>query len=193
DLRPCHLLAVAEYAFGRGQQAITFVEEGNGADVADRLVLDIGQSGVDFEILQKPEHLYRGARYHAKADVRMAGAKRCRERGDHAEHGRDCRDPDLARKLVLQRIDFLAHRPGIADDAPRPIQRTLAFGGKALKTRTALYQHYAENFLQLLETGRHRRLRDTAGLRRASKMTLLGQRQQKFKLVYQDVPQRFQG
>ena len=187
------LLAIAEHAVRRGQQTITFVVKRNGADIADRLVLDIGQPGIDLEIFEQAKNVSRGAGHHPKPDIRVTRAKRRRQRGDHAEHGRDRRDPDFARKLLLQRIDLLTHGAGIADDAPRPIQRALAFRRKPLKARAPLHQHHAKNFLQLLEAGRHRRLRDAAGLRGPSEMAFLGERQQKFKLVDQDVPQRFQG
>jgi len=43
----------------------------------------------------------------------------------------------------------------------------------------------------LLETGRHRRLCDAKGLRGAPEVTLLGQREQKFKLVDQEDPHDF--
>ena len=88
--------------------------------------------------------------------------------------------------LSLSAVDLLPHRAGIADDAPRPVERALALGRKALEARAALHQHHAEDFLELLEAGRHRRLGDAAGLGGAPEMTLLGQRQQKFKLVDQE-------
>ena len=86
---------------------------------------------------------------------------------------------------MLQRVDLLAHRAGIAHDPPRPVQRPLAFGRKSLEAGPALDQHHAEDLLELLEPGRHGRLGDAAGLCRPSKMPLLGQRQQQFKLVDQ--------
>ena len=89
---------------------------------------------------------------------------------------------------VFERVDFLPHRAGIADDAPRPVERPLALRRKALEPRAALHQHDAEDFLELLEAGRHRRLGDAAGLRGAPEMPFLGQRQQQFKLVDQKQP-----
>src|SRR4029077_73285 len=85
-----------------------------------------------------------------------------------------------------QRVDFLMHRAGVADDAPRPVERAFAFGRKTLKPRPALHQHDAEHFLELLEAGRHRRLSDAAGFPSAPEVTLLGQCKQKFKLVDQE-------
>jgi len=59
-------------------------------------------------------------------------------------------------------------------------------GVKSLETRAALHQHDAQNFLELLEAGRHRRLGDAAGLGRPAEVALFRQRQQKFKLVDQE-------
>ena len=172
-------------ASGDGQQPIALVVERNGANLADRLVLDIGQPGIDLEIFQQAQHVGRRAGLDAKAHVGIARAKRRRQRRHHAEHGRDRRDPDLAGELVLEAVDLLPHRAGVADDAPRPVERALAFRRKALKARAALHQHDAEDFLELLEAGRHRRLGDAAGFRGPSEMPLLCERQQKFKLVDQ--------
>jgi hypothetical protein len=114
--------------------------------------------------------------------------RRC-QRGHHAEHGGNRRDADFAGKSVLQRVDFLTHGAGVADNAPRPVKRAFAFGCKTLKPRPALHQHDAEDFLELLEAGRHRRLGDPTSFRSASEVTLLGQCKQKFKLVNQEHPQ----
>src|ERR1700690_1469501 len=115
----------------------------------------------------------------------MPGPERRGQRSDHAERGRDRGNGDLTGKTVLERIDFLTHRAGIADDAARPVQRPLTLGRKTLKPRAALHQHDAEDFLKLLQAGRHRRLGHATGLGGASKVTFLGQRQQQFKLVDQ--------
>jgi hypothetical protein len=88
----------------------------------------------------------------------------------------------------LQGVDLLPHRPHVADDPPRPVQRALALRGESLKPRTALHQHHAENFLELLDAGRHRRLGHAAGFGGAAEMAFLGQRQQQFELVDQKRP-----
>ena len=91
DFLPGHLLAIAEHGVGRRQQAVALVVERNGAHLADRLVLDIGQPGVDLEIFQQPQHIGRGAGLDAKAHVGMARAERRRQLRHHAEHGRESR------------------------------------------------------------------------------------------------------
>ena len=115
----------------------------------------------------------------------VARAERRRQLCHHAEHGGDRGEPDLAGELVLEAVDLLPHRAGVADDPPRPVERAFALRRKALEPRTALHQHDAENFLELLEAGRHGRLGDAAGLRSPSEMPLLCERQQQFKLVDQ--------
>ena len=186
DFLPGDLLAIAEHGVGRRQQAIALVVERNGANLADRLVLDIGQPGIDLEIFQQAQHVGRGAGLDPETHVGMARAERRRQRRHHAEHGRDRGDPDLAGELVLEAVDLLPHRAGVADDPPRPVERAFALGRKALKAGAALHQHDAEDFLELLEAGRHGRLGDAAGFRRPSEMPLLCERQQKFKLVDQE-------
>ena len=121
----------------------------------------------------------------------MAGPKWRGERSDHAKRGRNRCDGDLSGKPLLEGIDLLPHRAGVADDAPRPVERALSFRGKALEPRSALHQHDAEDFLELLEAGRHRRLGDATGLGGAPEMTFLGQREQQFKLVDQKEPHYF--
>ena len=81
----------------------------------------------------------------------------------------------------------MAHRAGVADDAPRPVERPLALGREALEAGATLHQHHAEKFFQLFEARRHRRLGDAARLGRPPEMPLLGERQQKFKLVDQEL------
>src|ERR1700733_13246900 len=115
----------------------------------------------------------------------MTGPKRRGERCDHAKRGRYSRDGDLSGETVLEGIDLLAHRAGVADNAPRPVERALPLRRKALAPRSALHQPDAEDFLELLEAGRHRRLGDAAGLGGAPEMTFLCQREQQFKLIDQ--------
>ena len=144
---------------------------------------DIAQRGIDLEIFQQRERGDRGRGDDAKAHVRMARAKRRRQLREHAERGRDRRDRDLAGETFLECIDLLPHRSGIADDAARPVERALAFRRESLKARTALHQHDAEELLELLDAGRHRRLRHAAGFRGAPEMPLLRERQKKFKFI----------
>ena len=65
------------------------------------------------------------------------------------------------------------------------VENPLAFGGKALKTRTAIDQPDPKHILKLLQPRREGRLGHAADFRRAAEMAFAGQRQQEFELVYQ--------
>jgi hypothetical protein len=51
---------------------------------------------------------------------------------------------------VTQRVDFLAHGAGVADDAPRPVEHALTLRGEALKARAAVDQQHAHLFFEVL-------------------------------------------
>ena len=53
DLRPGHALAVAERRVGRGEQLIALLIERHRVDAAERLVVEIGDAGVDLEIVEQ--------------------------------------------------------------------------------------------------------------------------------------------
>ncbi len=52
DLGPGYRIAVAERAVGGGEQTILLAIERHGLHPAERLVVEIGQAGVDLQILQ---------------------------------------------------------------------------------------------------------------------------------------------
>ena len=60
-------------------------------------------------------------------------------------------------------------------------------GVKPTKREPRCDQHHAEDFLELLQAGRHRRLGDAAGFGGAAEMPFLGQSQQEFEFVDQAV------
>ena len=78
-----------------------------------------------------------------------------------------------------------AHRARVADDAARPVEHALAFRREALEARAAVDQQHAHRLLELLDSGRQRRLGDAAGLGGAAEMLLAGQRQEEFELIDQ--------
>jgi hypothetical protein len=79
---------------------------------------------------------------------------------------------------MLQPVDLVTHRAGIAHDPPRPIERPLALRRETLEAGAALDQHHAEDLLELLQPGRHRRLRHAAHFGGPAEMPFLRQRQQ---------------
>ena len=84
---------------------------------------------------------------------------------------------------MTERIDLLAHRAGVADDAPGPFEHAFAFRGEALEARAAIHQQHAHLFFELLHAGRQGRLGHSAGLGGAAEVLLAGQRQDEIELV----------
>jgi hypothetical protein len=83
-------------------------------------------------------------------------------------------------------VHLLAHRPAIADDAPRPIQHPLTFRRKILKPRAAIDQKDTERIFQLFDASRQSGLGDAASFGGAGKMLFARQSKEKFKLIDQD-------
>ena len=89
----------------------------------------------------------------------------------------------MSGEAALQRVDLLAHGARVADDAARPIEHALAFGGEPLEPRTALHEQHAERILELLDAGREGRLAHAAGLGGMTEMPLARERDHEFELV----------
>ena len=98
----------------------------------------------------------------------MLGAIRRRQHGRHGERGGNSGHLDVAGQAALERVDVLAHRSCVADEAARRLKHPLALGVNP-KPRTALYEQYAEHVLQIFDSRRQGRLADTAGFRCAAK------------------------
>jgi hypothetical protein len=84
---------------------------------------------------------------------------------------------------VPQRVDLLAHRAAVADDAARPVEHALAFRGEAAEARAAVDQQHAHLLLELFDPRRQGRLRHPAGLRRAAEVPFPGERQDEVEFV----------
>jgi hypothetical protein len=70
----------------------------------------------------------------------------------------------------------------IADDAARPLERALAFGGQPDESGATLHQPDVEHFLELFQPQRQRGLRDRTGLCGTAEVSLPGNGEQVFKL-----------
>lgn len=183
DLVPTDALAVAERRVGGRHQSIALAIERHHSHPAHRLVVNIGEARLHFEIFQHCQNLDRCARPDGKRDGRMPGTERRRQLCHHRQGGRHGRDLDVAGKALFQRADLLLHGARIADNAARPAQHALAFGRKAVEARAALHQQHPEHILELLDAGREGRLGHAASLRSAPEMPLVGERNQIFELV----------
>ena len=166
-----------------GEQPVALPIERQGADLPERLIVEIGEPGVDLKIVEHGENFARGLRQNGEAHVGMLLAEGRRQLRRHAERGRHGGDGQMADEGGLWRADFLAHRAGVADDALGPFQHALAIGGEAVKARAAIDEQDAEAVLELLYAGRQRRLGDAAAFRGAAEIALARESQQKFELV----------
>ena len=157
----------------------------HGVDPAERLVVEVGQPGVDLQIFELRQHLDRGARQDRELHVGMAHAERGGEACHHRERGGDGGDAQPPGQAVTQRLELLPHGAGVAHDAPCPVEHPLALRGEALEAGPAVDQQHAHGFLELLDPGGQRGLGHAAGLGRAAEMPLARQRQKEFQLIDQ--------
>jgi len=113
----------------------------------------------------------------------MLGAIGRRQHRGHCERGRDRGDLDAADETALEHVNILPHRAGIAHDAPRPFEHTLAFCRKPNKARAPIDQQHTEHVFEKFGVGRQRRLADVAGLCRAAEVLLTCERDDAFEFV----------
>jgi hypothetical protein len=172
DLLPGDLIAIAEWTVCGGKQPVVPMVKRDCLDPTERLVVQIGHAGVDLEILEQPQDLDGGTRQDRKRDVGMARPIGRRQRRYHRQRRGHGRDPEMAGKPSLQGADLLPHRPGVANDAPRPLEHLLALGREAVETRAALHEKNAKRVLQLHDRRRERRLRHAAHLGCMAEMLL---------------------
>ena len=97
--------------------------------------------------------------------------------------GRDRGDAQMPRQPALEPVEILPHRPGVADNAPRPVEHPLALGGETAEPRGAIDEAGAERIFERLQPGRERRLADAAGLGSAPEVAFAGEGQQELELV----------
>ena len=188
--RPRHLVAVAERRVGRSEQAIALAIKRHAGDAADRLVVEIGDAGIDLEIFQETENLLRDLR---------------RQNGEL--HRRDG-----ARDRARSAVSIMASAMGIAAMRSRPVRPCLSAwtssrmarlsptmrraqsstrspsGREILEPRAAIDQEHAETLLELLDAGRQRRLGHAAGFGGPAEMLFARQREQEFELIDHNLP-----
>src|SRR5262245_38768567 len=158
------------------------IERGR-VDAAERLVAEVGDPGVDLEILQEIENLDRCARIDRELHIGVTLPVRRCQRRHHRQRGWDGGDAQPPAKAVPERVDLLSHRPGVADDAACPVEYPLSLRSESLETRAPIDQQHAHLPLELLDPCRQRRLGNAAGFRRSAEMPRPGQRQDELELV----------
>ena len=183
DLGPGHRYAVAERCVRRCDQPVALVIERDGKDTAERFVFQIGDAGVDLEVLEQVEDFDRGARPDGELHVGMPLAIGRGEPRNHRQRGRDRGDPQPPGQAVAQRIDLLAHRAGVANDAAGPVEHALALRRETLEPRAAVHQQHAHLLFKLLHARRQGRLGHPTGLGSAAEVLLPRQGQNEVELV----------
>src|ERR1700732_3579788 len=83
----------------------------------------------------------------------------------------------------LGRMNVLAHRARVADDAPCPFEHALAFRRQSVKARAAIDEQHPQRIFELLDARRQGRLGHPAAFRGAAKIAFPRQRYQEFELV----------
>ncbi len=168
---------------GRDQQPVMLEIQGHRADTAEGFVVDIGEAGIDLQIVQQAQDFDGCTGQDGEHDFRMGSVQRRGQRRHDRQRGRNRRDAQMPGQPPLKRLDFLPHGPCVADDTPSPIEHPHALRREADEAGAAADQQHAQAFLQLFQPGRQRGLGHPARLGRAPEVLLPRQGQHHFQLV----------
>src|SRR3546814_12371686 len=94
--------------------------------LAERLVVDIGDTRIDLQILQHRQGSDRRAGEDRESHIRMFGAIRGSQRRDHTKRRGHSRNQQMAGQTALPGVDFLTHGARVLDDASCPYQHASA-------------------------------------------------------------------
>ena len=183
DLGPGDLVALAQRTVGRGEQAVLLEIERHRPQAAQRLIVDVGEPGIDLEVAQHRQDLARGSRQDRELHVGMLGAIGRGQRRHHGQRRRDRGDAQMAAQPLLERPQFLPHGATVGHDRARPVEDAFALGGEAQETRRPLHQHHAQRILELLDARGKGRLGHATLLGRLAEIFLACKRNQKFKFI----------
>src|SRR6202046_4702567 len=151
--------------------------------MSDRLVVEIGEAGLDGEIVEALLDLDRGHRQHRDGDLGVQGGKWT---GDQREDWQACprrADAQMAGQALAHLRQLLPHRIAIGDDPPCMDDHALALWGEADESVAAFDDRHAQIFFELADRRRERRLRDMAAFGRGAEMALPRERQKIDKLL----------
>ncbi len=151
-----------------------------------RLVVQVADPGVDFEVLQKVQDLGRGSGQDRERDTRMLGLKGGRQTRHDGQRRRDHRDSQMADDAEFRSREVLPHGLGVRHDAARPFEDPFALRREALEARRPMDQENPERVLQGFQPRREGRLSDPASLRGPPEMPFARQCQQELELIDHD-------
>ncbi len=171
-LGPADRGAVAELAVGGGEQQVALPPQRAHVDVGERLVVQVGEAGVELAVGEPVRDLARRHRVqrHAHARVVLAEARGDERRG--RQRGGDGAEAERADEALAQPRDLLLEAAQVVDGPLRPRQHPLALGRQALEPPPAHDQRHAQLALQAADRLRQRRLRHVARRRGTSEVPL---------------------
>ena len=174
--RSCFELGDRRPLAGRQEQIFLVVDRLD-AHALQRLVVEIGDARIEFELLDAALDLLRGQRQHRHGDVRDSARRtapvRCETIGSAVGI-----TPSRSRPVSPLSISSIARAQvlGLGEDAMGVLERELALRGQADETMAALDERRAELLLELPDRRGKRRLRDMTRLRRPAEMLFARQR-----------------
>jgi hypothetical protein len=171
--RPSHLGAVSEPAVVGHQQAHLALVQGQGLEPAEGVVIEIGDTGVEFKVSQpgfKPVDA-------DEADIDLHGWMLLGEhvvdnRYHRRAHGHGS-DTEIAVQVAVHDRQLLDHGVAVGKDTFGPFEDPASFVGETLKTLVAQHDGNFELFLKLLDGARQTWLRDVAPPRGAPEVLFL--------------------
>ncbi len=153
--KPGELGLIRQRMSFRNEEAVVLHIERGLQQALDRLVVEIGDAGIDGVIMQCTEDFLRGLGEHGEFDARMiplhgAGEKRDlgKGRGDDAEH----QPADEFALPGADRPQFLLERLPVVQDEMGPFQHPVAFRGEADVTLAALDDGNPELLFELADS-----------------------------------------
>ncbi len=140
-----------------------------------RLVVEVGDAGMQLEIVEAALDVDRAAREQLHAQAGLAGEQGRGQLGHHGQGGGDDADGDPPAQRLAGTHQLLLERVAVGQDPLRPGQHPLALLGQALEPVAALDHEHAQILLEMPQARRKRRLRHAARLGRAGEMPLAGE------------------
>ena len=108
--------------------------------MAERLVVEVADPGVDLQVLQKLQDLGRGFGRDRESESRVPGLKGGGQSSDDRQRRRDHGDPQVADEAMFRSREVLPHGLGVRHDAARPFEHPFALRREALEARRSMDQ-----------------------------------------------------
>ena len=140
-----------------------------------RLVVEVGDAGMQLEIVEPALDVDRAAREQLDAQAGLAREQGRGQLGHHGQGGGDDPDGDPPAQRLAGAHQLLLERVAVGQDPLRPGQHPLALRRQALEPVAALDHQHAQILLEMPQARRQRRLRHAARLGGAGEVPLAGE------------------